>query len=235
MQLSNITFTGADDTIKTALLEEVSTYFPFVEWGILFPSTGGARFPSWDWVNSLKGSKINLSAHLCGNFVGYALNGNMSTFVDRMGTELFNQFKRIQINTHGLPVSMDTVSFNTLVDELEQKVIIQMDGTNDWIADINTNTDMLFDTSSGAGRSPATWPLNVKDRVCGYAGGLGPENLKAELEYLDFYLPTDTVIWVDMESNIRDNKYNQSTFSIDKVLQCAEIAAPFIKVVEEVC
>ena len=94
---------------------------------------------------------------------------------------------------------------------------------------------MLFDTSSGAGRSPAEWPAAVEGRFCGYAGGLGPENLKAELEYLDYFLPEDAVVWVDMESNIRDNKQGRSTFSIDKVLQCAEISAPFIKSVEGVC
>jgi hypothetical protein len=236
MHLANITFTGADDTVQPALLEEVSTYFPFVEWGILFPSTGGPRFPSRSWVNSLQDSTMNLSAHLCGTFVTSALNGNISTFVGITGVKVFNQFKRMQINTHGLPVTMDDVSaFTRLVDRVEQEIIVQMDGTNDWVAKLNTKTAMLFDTSSGAGRSPAEWPEAVKGRKCGYAGGLGPENLKAELEYLNYFLPEDAVIWVDMESNIRDNKQGHSTFSINKVLQCAEIAAPFIDRVEDVC
>ena len=225
MRISNITFTGADDTISVAHLEEVSMYFPFVEWGILFPSTGSTRFPSRKWVSGLEGSDINLSAHLCGNFVPAVLSGNIATFAGITGVKVFNQFKRMQLNFHGLPITIDIQAFNALVERLGKEVIVQMDGTNDWVADVNTDTSLLFDTSSGAGRSPTEWPMVIQERKCGYAGGLGPDNLKVELDYLDYFLPTDAVIWIDMETKLRNT---QDCFDIDKVMQCAEIAAPFI-------
>ena len=235
MQVSNITFTGADDTTSVAHLEEVSMYFPFVEWGILFPSTGGNRFPSRKWVAGLEGSDINLSAHLCGSFVPTVLSGNISTFAGITGVKLFNQFKRIQLNFHGLPITVDIKAFNVLVERLGKEVIVQMDGTNNWVADASTNTSLLFDTSSGAGRTPFAWPSVIEGRKCGYAGGLGPNNLRAELDYLDYFLPTDAVIWVDMETKIRTIGFTDSThestnnyFDIDRVIQCAEIVAPYI-------
>ena len=227
MQVSNITFTGADDTTSIAHLEEVSTYFPFVEWGILFPSTGSHRFPSRQWITPLADSSLTLSAHLCGAFVTNAVRGNITTFAGLVGVDLLNKFKRIQLNFHGLPVDMilDKANFRNLIDKLRQEVIVQMDGENDWIHEIHPQTSLLFDTSSGAGRTPFAWPSAIEGRKCGYAGGLGPDNLKAELDYLDYFLPEDTVIWVDMETKLRNS---QDDFDIDKVMQCAEIVAPFL-------
>ena len=227
MKVSNITFTGADDTTRIVHLEEVSTYFPFVEWGILFPSTGGSRFPSPKWVQGLVDTKMSLSAHLCGSLVSNALRGNITVFAGIIGVELFHTFKRIQLNFHGSPVTIERTSFTNLVDKLPHEVIVQMDGVNDWVSDFTTDTALLFDTSSGAGIKPFEWPAIIPGRKCGYAGGLGPDNLKAELEYLDYFLPEDAVIWVDMESKLRTYK-TKDFFDIDKVMQCAEIVAPYI-------
>ena len=64
----------------------------------------------------------------------------------------------------------------------------------------------------------------MPDRRCGYAGGLGPDNLKAELEYLDYFLPENTVIWIDMETNVRTN----AKLDLDKVKKCIDIVEPYI-------
>ena len=224
MRVSNITFTGADDTISIASLEEANTYFPFIEWGILFPSTGGPRFPSPKWVQGLFDTNLKLSAHLCSSLVSNALKGNIAVFAGIVGVDLFHKFNRIQLNFHGLPVELEQSGFENLVDKLPHEIILQMDGVNNWLSNIQ-DTSLLFDTSSGAGIRPFEWPSIIEGRKCGYAGGLGPDNLKAELDYLDYFLPEDAVIWVDMETKLRTN---QDGFSIDKVMRCAEIVAPFI-------
>jgi hypothetical protein len=64
--------------------------------------------------------------------------------------------------------------------------------------------------------------------ACGYAGGIGPSNIRkilgmvAELEQ-----PNEKKVWIDMESSlrvIRTDKVvtNQDSFSIDKCFGCVE-------------
>ena len=99
-----------------------------------------------------------------------------------------------------------------------------MDGINDDLSEDHPDVSLLYDTSSGAGVLPYTWPSPMPDRRCGYAGGLGPDNLKAELEYLDYFLPENTVIWIDMETNVRTN----AKLDLDKVKKCIDIVEPYI-------
>ena len=230
MKVSNITFTGADDDTSISELVDISTNSRFVEWGILFPSSGGSRFPSLDWVHNLTEFKekypfLKLSAHMCGKSVNDALNGNITAFVGILGVHPFQQFSRIQLNFHGLPIkSKYPESFNQLVNRLSHEIIIQMDGVNDDLSEDHPDVSLLYDTSSGAGVLPYTWPSPMPDRRCGYAGGLGPDNLKAELEYLDYFLPENTVIWIDMETNVRTN----AKLDLDKVKKCIDIVEPYI-------
>ena len=123
MQVSKITFTGADDKTSIAHLEEASNYFPFVEWGILFPSAGASRFPSLKWVQGLLNTEMNLSAHLCGSLGANVLKGNIAVFAGIVGVDLFHTFDRIQLNFHGLPVIIDQTNFKYLVDKLPHEVI----------------------------------------------------------------------------------------------------------------
>ena len=54
--IERVTFTGADDTIEPNDLISLSRKYPWVEWGILFPSSAdsGILFPSSKWVSELK-------------------------------------------------------------------------------------------------------------------------------------------------------------------------------------
>ena len=53
MWIKTVTFTGADDEVDPVELSKLSEQHPFIEWGILFPSTGGNRFPSKEWIRRL--------------------------------------------------------------------------------------------------------------------------------------------------------------------------------------
>lgn len=55
----------------------------------------------------------------------------------------------------------------------------------------------LFDTSSGFGILPEKWPELLPELYCGYAGGLGPDNLQEQLEKIESVIG-DNEIWVDM-------------------------------------
>ena len=139
------------------------------------------------------------------------INADLQSIVYGEKLVEFLKLVKTYINTHihpfhGLPVIIDQTNFKYLVDKLPHEVIVQMDGVNDWVADVTTNASLLFDTSSGAGMSPSEWPALIEGRKCGYAGGLGPDNLKAELDYLDYFLPEDAVIWVDMETKLRNTQ-----------------------------
>jgi phosphoribosylanthranilate isomerase len=60
----------------------------------------------------------------------------------------------------------------------------------------------------------------------GYAGGLGPDNLAHEIPRIA-KAAGDARVWLDMESGVRSN--NDKQFDLDKVLQCLEIAKPFVR------
>lgn len=64
------------------------------------------------------------------------------------------------------------------------------------------NFAVLFDRSGGTGRLPDRWPAPLGDVPCGYAGGLGPDNL---VDQLDVIAETagERDIWIDMENNLR--------------------------------
>ena len=74
MKLHTVTITGADESTNINDLLEISSQFPFVEWGILFSpkQMEGAfpRNPSFKWIMDhivpLKEKGLKLSAHICG-------------------------------------------------------------------------------------------------------------------------------------------------------------------------
>jgi len=88
----------------------------------------------------------------------------------------------------------------------------------------------LYDSSGGKGISPSEWfpPVtgpNWQNYSTGYSGGLGPDNLKEELQNIasvvDSSVEQVCPIWIDMESKIRTG----DKFDLDKVQQCCEIVA----------
>jgi hypothetical protein len=108
--------------------------------------------------------------------------------------------------------------------------IFQMDGVNDhhymWLQenlDKNTSLLPLFDRSHGEGVLPKDWAEPIDNVLCGYAGGLGPENLEKQLQVLSDRVG-DREIWIDMETRVR-NEHDE--FDLDLVKKCIDIAAPY--------
>jgi len=230
MNIKTITFTGADDSTDPKWLAALSTLHPSVEWGILFSRAhqGAARYPSPVWIDKLEAVKIanprlRLSAHLCGAYVREICRGR---FTEPPG---WGMFDRVQLNFHGIKHDIVGSGFTEVLEEIlsdGKKVIFQMDGTNDGIfekARVVVGPERIFpffDCSHGAGVVPDTWPCPIDGVMCGYAGGLGPDNLAAECERISEVVGNRD-IWVDMETKVRSA--NGQMFDLRKIETCLQI------------
>ena len=224
MKLKFVTMTGADDSINSNELLAISKDFPFVEWGILLGKNPRIRFPSLNWITKLfqlnDNYNLNLSGHYCGNICKDIINNK-----DIQHGLFFNEFQRIQLNFSPYDVSLD------LIQELksENQFIFQI-GKKDKSELIQealkqkTNFGVLFDQSGGIGKSPETWPEPILNVFCGYAGGLGPDNLKEELDKIS-QVSGNKEIWIDAETKIRSDDNN--LFDLNKVRKFLEIAADY--------
>jgi hypothetical protein len=229
--LSVVTVTGADDSVDPDDLVSISRELPFVEFGVLVGSHQGVpRFPSLAWLARLEevASELYLSLHLCGREV----------------VEFFERDKlqegwhgRCQINTHGefLKVSTMQVRRNVGIANWRcQQVIFQLDGANDGLLRAcrgrrlgdhldNLNVAGLFDLSHRAGVLPEAWPRPIPGVYCGYAGGLGPDNVARELEKISA-AAGEAPFWIDAATKLRTDE----RFDLDKVRRFLEAARPFV-------
>lgn len=248
MSLTKVTITGADDETDVGELIELSREFPFVEWGILVGSNTGegcgcSRFPSVDWiaglVNDVRAAgnhqlPVNLSLHVCGEFLRQLVRGYSSLDV-LLGRYLY-AFQRMQLNWHGERQFEDSDenildAISRLVDNVpvtdpawNPVVIFQLDGWNDELWRATARRFLcagLFDRSHGAGILPAEWPAARLGLPCGWAGGLGPDNLELQLPLIASQATGD--YWVDMETLVR----SESRLDLEKVRDCLEIADEF--------
>ena len=220
-----VTFTGADDKTDPMKLIEISKAYPFVEWGILFPSHGFSRFPSESWVKELVDlSKqewpiINLSAHLCEPWVEDVIkDGDHLGFIqDYLGKEVFDSFNRVQFNFHGMPYQLlDTKLSEKLQKFPKKEFIFQADTLNTWIGESidAPNTSVLLDNSHGAGIFSNNWRTFTKPY--GYAGGLNLDTLPLAID--EWRTNNLGMKWIDMETGVRNNG-EFSTAMVTEILE----------------
>jgi hypothetical protein len=209
--LKYVTLTGADNSVEPKDLIELSREFPLVEWGILIGGSQGVeRMPSFAWIEKLIDLKqavsfpVNLSLHICGQWLRKIMAGQsiLPEFPWAMA------FERCQLNFHG--EHRGNVGENILKafceGQWEPQVIFQLDGVN---YNLHLATARryavagLFDQSHGAGLLPNCWPQARPDFPCGYAGGLGPDNVLSQLELIMHQgRPNAMGWWIDMETKL---------------------------------
>lgn len=237
MKIKYVTLTGADDSIDPADLIPLTKQYPFVEWAILFSQSklGVERYPSLDWVDELveevaPNRQINLSAHLCGKWCEDALKGEI-TFL-REGT-YDKAFNRVQLNM-GKDRLQLAVKSKPLIDatmRVRQPVIF---GGNYKYVSVSgrffedTSLFPLFDASGGRGVETKEWPKPFLGSdgapiFCGYAGGLGPDNVAAELERIAD-VAGDMTIWIDMETKLRTGE----KFDLEKCERVLQVTRPWV-------
>lgn len=238
-KLKTVTLTGADDTIDPERLIAISGEYPNagfeVEWGILIGSQSGHRFPSPGWIRNLVAlarPKVKLSLHICGEHLRQIAAGKVLHIPDN----ILAPFQRCQLNWHAEPqgdISRNIFQAFQAMDHQQAwrpEVIFQLDGKNEQLACecasmFAPRMAGLCDLSHGAGVLPEAWPectdLAAAYKV-GYAGGLGPENLKEELPKIHAVAAGE--YWIDMETKIFDGLQ----FSLPKCCQVLEIVQDFI-------
>lgn len=230
MRINYCTITGADDRVDPCDLIELSNRYPFVEWGILCSRSraGTFRYPSNYWIANFIddvfeiGAEVNRSAHLCGEYARKFVSHEM-----KYG--FLECFQRIQVN--GSFDNLEALKFAVNFAK-PMKIITQHNKANEKVFSkllTCNNHQLLFDASGGCG-IPGQWQRPYSHLFCGYAGGLGPDNLAYELKKIQA-VAGDTCIWVDMESGIRTSYHlNGKTidmFDLEKVEKCLRIVEKF--------
>ena len=240
MKLNKVTITGADDSIKPSDLIEISNKYPFVEWGILFSANklGTPRYPTKEWLQELystvKGERINLSAHFCGGYASSILLGTFNALAN-IGIKM-DIFNRYQVNFQASKYNNTIAEFNKLIEKTPMaNFIIQANEinqivVNDLIESKYQNVSFLFDASGGKGLMANEYKKPFDGFLCGYAGGLNPDNLKEELLKM-VAAAGESTVWIDTESGVRSNEGKQ--FDLDKVVAFLEIAKEYVDLRQE--
>ena len=239
MQIKFVTLTGADDRTDVAKMVELSKKYPFVEWAILFSQSKGgtSRYPGIDWVEESipKLAETNLSAHLCGKWVEDATNRGRITF---LYADFAEHFGRLQLNMSADKLqSVLKFQTNFWNCSLDRPIIL---GGPYQKYNIGIPVDKflnqphgvfpLFDCSGGRGILAKEWPAPFmtetgRPMLCGYAGGLGPDNIEEQLNKIEDAVG-NAEIWIDMEGNLRNKK---DEFDLDRCERVLEIAKRWVE------
>lgn len=198
-----ITFTGADEHTDIERMVSLSKKYP-IEWGILFsPKRQGAgRYPPLDFAERLtRRGGLRLAAHLCGDHARAALKG--------IWPLAFGGFDRVQINTTEGHINVAAV--HEWAARKGMRAILQCRSAS---FPPTTHVAWLFDQSGGRGIEPGAWPKSHATSQCGYAGGIGPDNVLDVLSRID-----STDFWIDMESKVRDANDRFDLDAVERVCQ----------------
>jgi hypothetical protein len=230
MNFFGITLSGADETTEPESLIGFRGRAFDVEWGILasLDRQGKcARHPSIEWIKRLPRT-LKLSMHLCGALARSFLKGDDSALLANY-RDVWARFARVQINFSGGIGAADIKKLSALFAKNPDKnFIIQVHGRNLEVAEaligFGTACSVLFDDSGGRGIQPSRWPIGRSEFTgCGYAGGLGPNNVReqAMLIWLSAVGPARSW-WLDMESSLRETRDGYDIFNLDA---CAKVIA----------
>ena len=225
--LEIITFTGVDAHTDLEEVREIAREYPRAEFAVLFGSqTWGDNpiFPPVETVRALRKTQgVNTALHLCGRYARKAAGE------EPMGLglkHLARGFGRIQVNLHG--DEQDPRRIEIAIPAIKQfaeqagtgSVILQHRGPWSETPVDHPMIEYLFDLSEGRGEEGFEhWPDPPGDRRAGYAGGLGPHNIRMALEFAERH--PEARIWFDMERNIRDQNYR---LDLDRVREVCQMA-----------
>lgn len=204
-----ITITGVDTKTDINRLISLSSKYPNVEWGFLYSFWNEGKEPRYMSVDDiikfatlLVQAECNTSLHLCGqafrDFVDFpVLQGSL---------ELFN---RVQLNFNASAKNMPALCDLTeaILAWPDTQFIIQYNDNNKYLwrvlYDI-PNLALLCDASGGRGKEIDTFEIPATGIFTGYAGGIGPNNIK---QIKNDLADIQGVGWLDMESNVRTNDW----------------------------
>jgi hypothetical protein len=204
MPLHTVTFTGPDDRTDPADLARLARRYPFVEWAILWTPlrSGKARCPTDAWVAEFVRvcADVRKSIHLTDADVDLWLAGDPRILAKAA------PFERAQLNFDQSRTPRDPDVLARGMARRAPVVILQQHEGNAFMIETMRQRgapfEVLFDASSGKGVRPDAWPAPIPGVPCGYAGGLGPKTIAAELPRID--AAAAGPFWIDMASSVRD-------------------------------
>ena len=132
--------------------------------------------------------------------------------------------KRWQLNFSGSKTeTIDYAELARLIKDMgDREFIMQHDGSQSSGLHLlrlracmtEPTYSVLYDKSSGNGVSPERWNRPYPGVYTGYAGGLRPENVSAELDRISTVAGRDKTVWVDAEGGLKVP--GTKTFSVDR-------------------
>lgn len=204
MAAKTLTLTGIDERTDISAVAKLDA-----EIGILYTCmpAGRPRYPRKEWIIETLGSLPNAAVHFCGR---QARENLIHGWLD----DMVDYAKRIQVNG-----PLDVRSVEKLCRMFPSKAIITQHkpDNKELLSVAAENHAILVDSSGGRGVSPIEWVRPNSAKRTGYAGGLGPDNLDAEMFKIAGIDDRDW--WVDMENKLRIDDW----FSIERATQVCEI------------
>lgn len=183
--------------------------------------------PRFEWlkellkISFLRETPLNIAIHVNYEWCSQMADGGASTDVwpaeikylfdcrDRNGKPLIRRWQlNIGDNTHGINGNKLAELCRVFPD---REFIFPYNAKNSVTPEIqlahrynDCNFSLLYDASYGAGISPESWNAPVyKNRPMGYAGGLSPENVAANLNKIAAVCPADYTTWIDAEGKLK--------------------------------
>ncbi len=206
-----ITCTGIDEQCCIDDLDSLA--WPGVEFGILLSAwrEGHNRYPSIEFIAAAV-QRLGRSAaiHICGSAAREQLR------TSQIFNSLLRKVGRIQLNGAVTPEELIELAERFP----EQSIITQHAWYNLDLVDVPVaNHELLVDASGGRGLQPEQWESPATDKPVGFAGGLGPDNIEAQLSPIGAIARPGW--WVDMESGLRTE---DDWFDIHKAIACIKAA-----------
>lgn len=171
--------------------------------------------------------RLRLSAHLCSTWAKEVCVGRWPARVRLQG------FRRAQLNIAKYLTAVASAEALARCLSSGCEYILQVGTSRDSglelaarLQSLGVNLSVLFDSSGGKGVTPESWPAVPLTIRCGFAGGLGPDNLERELRRLE-EIVGDRTVWIDMQSRVRSE--NGAVLDLAKVRACLDIARPYVR------
>lgn len=239
MRLTLCTLTGVDEHSDLSRITDLSARYRSAEWGFLYsPKLQGqpGRYPSVDFMGHAFNTLpfyVNVAMHVCGKGVTDLLE--KEPVITALMFRVFQRGggNRVQLNFNQLRKPVDIQALRDLISKYPKLTFITQHNEANaslWksLEDLE-NHAVLFDASGGRGVSPEFWPTPLPVS-CGYAGGLGVDNIADQLDAIKLVAPNSSH-WVDMEGSLRDIDQNEHDWlNLDRCEQVLAVAQKFADV-----
>lgn len=161
---------------------------------------------------------LHINEQWCEDFANGKISEEIQTFLDFTHPSGEPVFQRIQLNfllTREKVSSVETLA-ETIKAFPKHRFIMSYNPTNaEFIQQLYKKGvvfDNLYDCSFGEGIIPKTYAPPVFSNILqGYAGGLGADNIKEELDKISAVVPRQTSIYVDAQGKLEEGRRIFST------------------------